>query len=67
MEFSFETSFKSDYKFKEQMTMQQIKMESFTFNINSTSNKLESFKKKLININYFEDDNDINIIYPSTK
>ena len=67
MEFSFETSFKSDYKFKEQMTKQQIKMEPFTFNINSTSNKLESFKKKLININYFEDDNDINIIYPSTK
>jgi hypothetical protein len=67
MEFSFETSFKSDYKFKQQMTMQQIKMEPFTFNINSTSNKLESFKKKLININYFEDDNDINIIYPSTK
>jgi hypothetical protein len=64
MEFSFETSFN---KFKEQMTMQQIKMEPFTFNINSTSNKLESFKKKLININYFEDDNDINIIYPSTK
>ena len=67
MEFSFETSFKLDYKFKEQMTMQQIKSEPFIFNINSTSNKLESFKKKLINTNYFEDDNDINIIYPSTK
>ncbi len=30
-------------------------------------NKLEEFKNKLRRQNYFEENNDINVIYPSTK
>jgi hypothetical protein len=42
---------------------------SFTcsYSYNKSSDKLDSFKDKLKTQNYFEEDNDINIIYPSTK
>lgn len=40
-------------------------MQSYSYN--KSTDKLEEFKRKLRQQNYFEEDNDINIIYPSTK
>lgn len=40
-------------------------MQSYSYNKNT--DKLEAFKRRLRTQNYFEEDNDINIIYPSTK
>lgn len=46
-----------------------IKSSTFTesYSYNKSTDKLDSFKRKLRTQNYFEEDNDINIIYPSTK
>ena len=40
-------------------------MQSYSYN--KSTDKLEEFKRKLRTKNYFEEDNDINVIYPSTK
>ena len=40
-------------------------MQSYSYN--KSTDKLEEFKRKLRQQNYFEEDNDINVIYPSTK
>ena len=40
-------------------------MQSYSYN--KSTDKLEAIKRKLRTQNYFEEDNDINIIYPSTK
>lgn len=40
-------------------------MQSYSYN--KSIDKLEEFKRKLRTQNYFEEDNDINVIYPSTK
>jgi hypothetical protein len=40
-------------------------MQSYSYN--KSTDKLEEFKRKLRIKNYFEEDNDINIIYPSTR
>lgn len=36
-------------------------------NKNKNINKMELFKNKLYTMNYFEDENEINDLYPSTK
>lgn len=36
-------------------------------NVNDMENKLKLFRKKLYNINYLDDEDEINDIYPSTK
>lgn len=36
-------------------------------NENDMENKLKLFRKKLYNINYLDDEDEINDIYPSTK
>jgi hypothetical protein len=40
-------------------------MQSYSYN--KSTDKLEEFKRKLRTKNYFEEDNDNNVIYPSTK
>ena len=40
-------------------------MQSYSYN--KSTDKLEAFKNKLRTNNYFEEDNDINVIYQSTK
>lgn len=40
-------------------------MQSYSYN--KSYDKLDLFKYKLKTQNYFEEDNDINVIYPSTK
>lgn len=56
----------TDSSFTQSLSFNQSSfMQSYSYN--KPIDKLEEFKRKLRTQNYFEEDNDINIIYPSTK
>ncbi len=54
-----------DSSFTQSSFTQPSFMQSYSYN--KSTDKLEAIKRKLRTQNYFEEDNDINIIYPSTK
>jgi hypothetical protein len=55
----------TDSSLNQSLFNQSSFMQSYSYN--KPIDKLEEFKRKLRTQNYFEEDNDINIIYPSTK
>lgn len=54
----------TDSSFNQSSFNQSSFMQSYSYN--KSTDKLEAFKRKLKTQNYFEED-DINIIYPSTR
>jgi hypothetical protein len=64
--FTYSSSFTNPSSFIQQSSfIQPLFMQSYSYN--KSTDKLEAFKNKLKKNNYFEEDNDINVIYKSTK
>lgn len=58
---NIESSFSQSSSFTQSSNFMQ------SYSYNKSTDKLDAFKRKLKTQNYFEEDNDNNIIYPSTR